>query len=234
MKLDNIDISEKESLYDKRENFCLSQHIKYRINYNIEIVVSRYNNNTDWTKYYYDIHPCIIKIYDKNNSENPYNIPVNKGNEASVYLKYIIDHYNNLPDYIFFIHDEEYSWHHKGSIIERFIESLIEVYNKDIKYKNINSTWWDINSHSSSNNIMKSYWDWYSRYIETFIPKKSLRQPIWINKPGSAQFIVHRNRIIKFPIEFYYNIYNWIISTSISSYESGRYLEYTWHIFWEN
>ena len=43
--------------------------------------------------------------------------PVNKGNEASVYLKYIIDFYDNLPEFTFFIHDEEYSWHHSGSTL---------------------------------------------------------------------------------------------------------------------
>ena len=50
---------------------------------------------------------------------------MNKGNEASVYLKYIIDNYDNLPDFTFFIHDEEYAWHHTGSIIDKYTESIM-------------------------------------------------------------------------------------------------------------
>jgi hypothetical protein len=84
----------------------------------INCVVSRYNKNTDWA---YKL-PNITKfyIYDKEMPESEYNVPVNKGNEASVYLKYIIDHYDQLADYTFFTHDEEYAWHHSGSIINHF------------------------------------------------------------------------------------------------------------------
>ena len=54
----------------------------------MNIVVSRYNKNIDWVYRFKGENK--IFIYDKENPENPYNIPVNKGNEASVYLKYII------------------------------------------------------------------------------------------------------------------------------------------------
>jgi hypothetical protein len=73
-------------------------------------------------------------IYDKENSNNPLNVPVNKGNEASVYLKYIIDYYDNLSEYTFFIHDEEYAWHHSGILIDKFKEAVAS----KKKYYNIN------------------------------------------------------------------------------------------------
>ena len=75
----------------------------------IDCVVSRYKKNTDWVYNLRNINKYYI--YDKENPENKYNIPVNKGNEASVYLKYIVDNYNNLADFTFLIHDDEYSWH---------------------------------------------------------------------------------------------------------------------------
>ena len=56
----------------------------------MNIVVSRFNKNIDWI---YKIKDENILVYDKQNDQNIYNIPVNKGNEASVYLKYIIDFY---------------------------------------------------------------------------------------------------------------------------------------------
>jgi hypothetical protein len=54
------------------------------------IVVSRFNKNVDFV---YKINNNInVMIYDKENPSNLFNIPINKGQEASVYLKYIIDY----------------------------------------------------------------------------------------------------------------------------------------------
>ena len=35
----------------------------------------------------------------------------NRGNEASSYLQYIVEHYDNLPEWSIFIHGNEYSHH---------------------------------------------------------------------------------------------------------------------------
>lgn len=88
----------------------------------IHCVVSRYKKNVDWVYNLKNIDK--IYIYDKETPENEYNVPVNKGQEASVYLKYIVDHYNHLADFTFFTHDEEYSWHHSGSIINKLDEAV--------------------------------------------------------------------------------------------------------------
>ena len=93
---------------------------------NINIVISRYNKNVDF----------INKL--KNEVKNPYNIPVNKGQEASVYLKYIIDFYHNLPEFTFFMHDDEYAWHHSGSILDKFYEAVYEITKDNVLYYNIN------------------------------------------------------------------------------------------------
>ena len=62
------------------------------------IVVSRYNKNVDFVYKINNNKNINIMIYDKENDNNLLNIPFNKGNEASVYLKYIIDNYDNLTD----------------------------------------------------------------------------------------------------------------------------------------
>ena len=98
------------------------------------IVVSRYNRNVDFVYRINDNKNINILIYDKENPTNPYNVPVNRGQEASVYLKYITDYYDQLPDYTFFIHDEEYAWHHSGSIIDKYQEAI----KSNKKYYNIN------------------------------------------------------------------------------------------------
>jgi len=50
---------------------------------------------------------------------------------------------------------------------------------------------------------------------------------------NSAQFLVHKSLITKLPLEFYKKLYNWIITTDMKNSVSGRFLEWTWHIFFD-
>jgi hypothetical protein len=50
---------------------------------------------------------------------------------------------------------------------------------------------------------------------------------------GSAQFLVHKSLITNLPLDFYEKLYNWIITTDMTNDKSSRFLEWTWHIFWE-
>jgi hypothetical protein len=192
----------------------------------INCVVSRYNKNTDWVYKLDKVDKFFI--YDKMKPTNPYNVPVNKGNEASVYLKYIIDHYNDLADYTFFVHDEEYSWHHSGTIEQQLNYAL----DSNQKYYNINDqcVLGSILSHRWYGDILS----WYDTYIEKYIPISSLPSKDFTqNHRGSAQFLVHKSILTSLPLEFYVNLYNWIITTPMENGKSGRFLEWTWHIFWD-
>jgi hypothetical protein len=192
----------------------------------INCVTSRYNKNVDWVYKLPNINK--IYIYDKETPENEYNIPVNKGNEASVYLKYIVDNYENLADFTFFTHDDEYTWHHFGSIIDKFNEAVAS-----------NKLYYNINDNCFLGSILSNSWyddilNWYNTYIEKYIPMNSLPNKDWTqDQRGSAQFLVHKSLIRKLPIEFYEDLYNWIITTDMTNDKSGRFLEWTWHIFWD-
>ena len=192
----------------------------------INCVVSRYKKNTNWVYKLKNINKYYI--YDKETPENEYNIPVNKGNEASVYLKYIIDNYDNLSDFTFFTHDDEYAWHHSGSIINCFNEAVMS-----------NKLYYNINKRSILGSIISNPWYndiliWYNDYIEKYIPLNTLPNKDWTQGHiGAAQFLVHKSLITKLPLEFYKNLYNWIITTDMTNDKSGRFLEWTWHIFWD-
>jgi len=192
----------------------------------INVVVSRYKKNTDWTNSLrLEKYNTNIMIYDKENPSNPYNVPINRGREASVYLKYIVDHYNDLPEYTFFIHDEDYSWHHIGSIEERFVEAI----NSKELYFNINCYNLQPFSHITEKEELM---EWYNEFVEPYIPIDKLPNKDWL--PGykaCAQFLVHKNLIQHLPIEFYKNLYNWIINYEKDTL-SGFFLEWTWHLFW--
>ena len=75
---------------------------------------------------------------------------------------------------------------------------------------------------------------WYNKYIEDYIPisKVPNNSDFIYNYLGSAQFLVHKDLIKNLPKEFYIKIYEWIITTDLPNNISGRFLEWTWHIFW--
>lgn len=196
----------------------------------VNVVVSRYNKNVDFV---YKIKDVNVLIYDKNNPHNQYNVPVNKGNEASVYLKYIVDHYDNLPDFTFFIHDDEYAWHHSGSIVDKYNEAILS---KKLYY-NINDKCIQTKQNAikteHGNELYNIFLSWYNQLIEPYIPLSKIPKDFMYNQRGSAQFLVHKQIIQKLPKVFYSNLYHWIISTNLPNFFSGRFLEWTWHIFWD-
>ena len=190
------------------------------------VVVSRYKKNVDFVYKLNNNHNVNIMIYDKENSSSPFNIPKNKGNEASVYLKYIIDYYDNLSEFTFFIHDEEYSWHHLGSIIDRYDEAI----NSKQLFYNVNKDNLQPYSHITEK---KELTEWYNQFIEPYIPFEKLPNKDWlIGYKSCAQFLVNKDLIRNLPLKFYQDIYNWILEFHDGPL-SGFFLEWTWHLFWD-
>ena len=77
---------------------------------NVTVVVAHYNENIDWLKNIKYNVTVISKI------GIPSETGKNRGNEASSYLEYIIQNYNNLSDYTIFIHGHQSDWHHKTNM----------------------------------------------------------------------------------------------------------------------
>lgn len=202
------------------------------------IVISRHRRNVDFKSKFCDVE---VFVYDKENPANPYNVPLNKGSEASVYLKFIIDHYEKLPEYTFFIHDSEYSWHHDGSIVDRYNEAIAS--NK--QYVNVNNHSCMMRKDSISKCQYEKLLEWYCEYIEKYIPIDFIpnNQDGFVDGHiGCAQFLVHRDLILNFPKSMYQEIYDWIIEENVvlpkececnQNAISGNFLEWTWHIFFE-
>jgi hypothetical protein len=195
------------------------------------VVVARYNKNVDFVYKINNNKNINVMVYDKENPSNKFNVPVNKGNEASVYLKYIVDNYDNLSEYTFFIHDEEYAWHHSGSIIDKYNEAV----SSKQKYYNINDKCLWSKRNLIPNHLYSQLLQWYNSYIEEYIPLSKVpnNNDFIFGYFGAAQFLVHKDLIRNFPKYFYKKMYDWIITTDLPNYVSGRFLEWTWHVFWD-
>lgn len=160
----------------------------------ISIVVSRYNENIDWTKQFKN-----VVIYNKGQKLNIPNeiLLENVGREGHTYYKYIYDNYENLNDYIVFLQGNPFD--HSPSIIENL--------NKYIKNKDL-----DINFDFLSERIISCHLSGcrYHRglplkevFFKIFNEKKDTLQFFF---GAGAQFIVSKKNILKKPKEFYLNI----------------------------
>lgn len=194
------------------------------------IVVSRYKKRVPWAHALAAEHDVNVLIYDKAVPENLFNIPVNKGYEASVYLRYILDYYEKLPPYTFFVQDDDYSWHHTGSIREQLQKAIAS-----------GEEYYNINDRCPLDGFHKSEWKdeymrWYAEYVEPTVPLAFLPKDWMTGQRGCAQFLVHRNRIRRFPKSFYQSLYDWLLTTKLE--EGGNipavFLEWTWHVLWSD
>lgn len=73
------------------------------------VVASVEADDTSW------IHTHLpdwqVNRYVVNSESTQFQVPKNKGREAMVYLTYMIESYNNLPDIVVFMHSQRYQWH---------------------------------------------------------------------------------------------------------------------------
>ena len=87
-------------------------------NTELVIVSAHYNEDLEWLKK----APVPVVVCGKE-GEKDAAIPsnrkcktINEGNEASSYIKFIIEYYDNLPQYVLFIHGHETSPHQTRDI----------------------------------------------------------------------------------------------------------------------
>ena len=148
------------------------------------------------------------------------------GGVCSAYLKHIVDNYDNLPDFTFFLKDEEWSWTHTGAIKERFIEAI----QSRRRYFNINDAAVLPQIYDSPH--VRLIEEWYTDHIDKWIPFNRLADPDWATGyRGGNQFLVHKSLIEELPKEFYTNMYRWVMTCGLQPETTDEMLETTWHLF---
>jgi len=183
------------------------------------VASSHYQENLDWTvncKY-----PTIV--YSKTISRSPNFIPFNKVQEVPAYLKYIIDNYKTLPEHSVFVHGHRSSNHQVGNI-DDIINSIKF---GDKKIINLNRPDWYQVINQDTNEWDKKY-TWLSDNWKTLF-KDTLPLPIKLGFWSSAQFAVHKDCILQYPMHFWSHLYKWCMKTTLENYVSARIFEYTWY-----
>ena len=180
------------------------------------LVVARYNEDISWLSTHLGDFPSVV--YVKNDTTALHNIEGNAGNEAPLYLRFILDNYYKLPKYTAFLHGHRSSWH-----MPDIVPLLRKLDWGKLGYMPLNIERFATIEPPNPEYYMIE-WSW-----PTWFEKEMGPLPPSFNRYCCAQFVVDRDRILKHPIEFYQNLFDFLQSGSMDNFYSSRIFEHTWH-----
>ena len=187
------------------------------------IVSSHFKEDLNWLKR----ASWEVVVIDHEGSQPPAIEPIaiipNRGNESSSYIRYIIDHWDNLPDHMAFIHGHEYAKHQKYK--EHMLTLIENAHLTDDCYIPLNGYWL---GEPAPSRVKSNYYLQIEKYWYLFQPymKKYPEQDLFTDACG--QFIVSRNKIKQYPFEAWVSWYE-ALTHPDTHFELGFVFEYTWH-----
>ncbi|KAH8813183.1 hypothetical protein F5884DRAFT_327519 [Xylogone sp. PMI_703] len=207
------------------------------------VVASVRKDDTSWIKEHVPGWKVFRYIVD--NASTQLTVPKNKGREAMVYLTYMIDFYDKLPDITVFMHSERYQWHNDDPLYDGvpMLKSLQIPYLISEGYASLRCVWTlgcPAELHPKANDQIKdtepiedpksakTTEKVYSEAFAELFPGEEL--PSVVGVPCCAQFAVSRDRIRARPVQDYERYRQWLLNTTREDQVSGRVLEYSWHM----
>ncbi|CAI6336924.1 unnamed protein product [Periconia digitata] len=186
--------------------------------------------------------PTVIYQVDKANAT--YRVPKNKGNEAMVYLTYLIDHYDQLADTTIFIHAHSITWHN-NILLDLSTPMTIQRLQDDRVWR---QGFMNLRCHLEPgcpsiflNQTTSNVGHKEKPSDEMFRPEtfKELfpghKVPPVLSEPCCAQFAVSRDRVKDNPRKTYEHLRAWLLATPLDDASSGRVFEYVWqYLFTRN
>ncbi|KAL3419362.1 hypothetical protein PVAG01_09584 [Phlyctema vagabunda] len=191
--------------------------------------------DTSWVDENFHNNPQIQhSIYVADDPTAALHPPRNKGNEAMIYLTYIIDNYNNLSDVNIFMHSHRFAWHNNIILDKDAVQMINRLSAERVQregYMNMRCHWdpgcpkWIYPSNLDPDGTKQEEPIIAVAWSEIF-PLDPL--PEVLAQPCCAQFAVSRDRILSVPLERYIVYRDWLLRTPFSDYVSGRVFEYIW------
>ncbi|KAM5458313.1 hypothetical protein MaudCBS49596_000226 [Microsporum audouinii] len=165
--------------------------------------------------------------------------PKNVGREAMVYLSFIIDYYDSLPEIVAFTHSTNKQWHNdfKGRKTVNILSHLRDDAVKKKGYVNLRCLW-EPGCPTSVNPLNPTETDIREQgerakmaeiYMELFNVTRT-EVPVHIGGVCCAQFAVTRERIRQRPLDDYIRMRNWALGAEFTSFGVGWVFEQIWHI----
>ncbi|KAJ6086863.1 hypothetical protein N7467_005777 [Penicillium canescens] len=173
-------------------------------------------------------------VYVADDPSAPLHPPKNKGHEVMIYLTYIVDHYDRLPDVAVFMHSHQVAWHNDNLFGGDAAELLRRLnLNRVIREGYMNTrcgygpgcpAWMHpgaIEEDESKQEEIMLARAWGELFPDEAIPNV-------LAQPCCAQFALSRDRIRSIPHARYVYYRDWLLGTDLSDYITGRIWEYLW------
>ncbi|KAH7132168.1 hypothetical protein B0J11DRAFT_219181 [Dendryphion nanum] len=199
------------------------------------VVASQRTENATWLEEYFP--QWERNIYRVDDANAALTVPKNKGRESMVYLTYIIDNYESLPDNILFIHPNRYQWHNDDPdydglpMLRRFQIPHLEKEG----YVNIRCAWSlgcpaeikPLDEEGEHRAAVHAGGD-YKKAFQILFPGEEVPKHVGVS--CCAQFAATKEKIRRRPRADYVRYRKWLLETELGDSISGRILEYSWHI----
>ncbi|KAH8704088.1 hypothetical protein BGW36DRAFT_288548 [Talaromyces proteolyticus] len=206
--------------------------------HDIELVVaSLKEQNTSWYSVYFP--DWKHNIYIVNDLTASLTVPRNKGHEAMVYLTYIIDRYDNLPNNTVFLHADRFQWHNDNPDYDGvpLLRDLQFAYLQEEGYVNLRCVWvlgcpaaiHPFNDEAiSDEHNEQATGEIFRQVFEELLPGHPV--PTEVGVSCCSQFAATREAIQQRPKDDYIRFREWLLNTPFQDGLSGRFFEYSWHI----
>jgi hypothetical protein len=173
-------------------------------------------------------------VYVADDPKAPLHPPKNKGHEVMIYLTWIIDNYDKLPDVAIFMHSHQLTWHNDellGNDAALLVQRLSRQRVWREGFVNMRCSWypgcpdWMHPGETEENESKKEEVLLAKSWSEIF-PLDEI--PTVLAQPCCAQFAVSRERIQSKPYSQYLWFRDWLFNTKHRDSMSGRIFEYVW------
>ncbi|RAL12874.1 DUF3431 domain-containing protein [Aspergillus homomorphus CBS 101889] len=187
------------------------------------------NDLADWRNFIYTVD-------DINAAKHT---PKNKGRESLAYLQYIVDHYDDLPSTIVFMHSHRdgfpVAWH-TDTMVYSNVDSIRALQTDFVQrngYANLRCQpspgcpdeirpFRDPPQQGQTTEHV--YADaWKQLFNNTDVPEV-------VAVACCSQFAVSRDQVLKRPLSDYQWFYEWVLTTPLNDDLARHVMEYTWHI----
>jgi hypothetical protein len=173
-------------------------------------------------------------VYIADDPTAPLHPPTNKGHEVMVYLSWIIDNYANLPDVTIFMHAHQYTWHN-DNMLDSDAANLVKRLSRPHVWRegfvNMRCSWYPgcpdwMHPGVTEENVSKQEEVHLAKSWSELFPLDKL--PPVLAQPCCGQFALSRERIQAQPHVQYVSYREWLFSTELPDFLSGRIWEYVW------
>ncbi|KAJ5980992.1 hypothetical protein N7481_008290 [Penicillium waksmanii] len=182
-------------------------------------------------------HSNIYRV-DASPEQAELTVPANRGNEAMVFLTYIIDRYDSLPDVSIYLHSGRYQWHNDNPLYDSVISvrDLQPTFVRKAGYVNLRCTWAiGCPAELEPARYYRERPDDQDHITAVLFPDSfaqlfpDLEMPELIGVPCCSQFALSREKIHERPLEDYIWVRQWLLNSSLDASITGRIFEYSWH-----